>query len=90
MVSETKKKVIFNDKALKLFLKSEIERRYSVLIISFLTKENLHSLENNLVSYKELPYDFIKDYYINEVISKYTNLSIDEVNKVINKDAIHN
>ena len=52
MVQE-KNDVIFNDKALKLLLKSDIGRRYGALIISFLTKENFHSLEKNLILYTE-------------------------------------
>ena len=48
-----KNSVIFSDKAFKLLLKTDIGRRYSALIISFLTKENLHTLENNLSLFSE-------------------------------------
>ena len=48
-----KNNVIFSDKAFKLLLKTDIGRRYIALIISFLTKENLHTLENNLSLFSE-------------------------------------
>ena len=82
----TKKKVIFNDTVLKLLLKTNIGTKYSALIISFLTKENLHNLENNLVLSSE---EIARNNTLNstaDVIYKYFDTFFDiEINNFYGK-----